>query len=66
MKRIPEFVEFCKKTDRDSSYVVPPTIKITTSCGLRKEANAAEGQQVINKSFKVILSFILKKEMKAE
>lgn len=34
IKRIPEFVEFCRATERDSSYVVPPTMKITTSCGL--------------------------------
>lgn len=34
MKRIPELVAFCKATERDSSNVVPPIMKITTSCGL--------------------------------
>lgn len=34
INRIPELVEFCRATQRDSSYVVPPTMNITTSCGL--------------------------------
>lgn len=34
MKRVPEFAALCKATVRASSYVVPPTMNITTSWGL--------------------------------
>ena len=37
IKRIPELLAFCKATERDSSYVVPPTMNMTTSCGLLKD-----------------------------
>ena len=37
IKRIPELLAFCKATERDSSYVFPPTMNMTTSCGLLKD-----------------------------
>jgi hypothetical protein len=37
IKRIPELLAFCRATERDSSYVVPPTINMITSCGLLKD-----------------------------
>jgi hypothetical protein len=36
-KRIPELLAFCRATERDSSYVVPPTMNMTTSWGLLKD-----------------------------
>lgn len=37
IKRIPELLAFCRATERDSSYVVPPTMNMTTSWGLLKD-----------------------------
>ena len=50
IKRIPELLAFCKATERDSSYVVPPTMNMTTSCDLLKD-EVFVIQAILSKAF---------------
>ena len=50
IKRIPELLAFCKATERDSSYVVPPTMNMTTSYGLLKD-EVFVYQAILSKAF---------------